>query len=187
MLSLSDLPRDDSGLIPAGEWLAILRDEISDSFAGMRFVLGVMQDPIKGNQLVRLVATMAVLGALRVSGGEPMALGDTSKLGRQPVWLDGLKPSLPAQAPAPVPLQVQAPAPMQAPAKQTAAVTRPPQEVAARPQEGAAAAQVTPTSLAEVEALGEPEARAMAADLGCSDKRWSVQKVRTFIADELGL
>jgi len=178
MLSLSDLPHDDSGLIPAGEWHAVLREEISDSMAGMRFVLGVTQDPLAGRQLVWLVATMAVLGALRVSGGEPMALGDTSKLGQA---------KAPAKAPAPAPLQVQAPAPMQAPAKQMAPVTRPPQEVAARPQEGAAVAQVTPTSLAEVEALGEPEARAMAAELGCSDKRWSVQKVRTFIADELGL
>jgi hypothetical protein len=149
----------------------------------MRFALGVTQDTLVGKQLVRLVATMAVLGALRVSGGEPIALGDASKLGWQdlfpeehvgkvdeppsdgeddpeagkPAWLDGLK------------------------------VEKQHEERAETASEGAASAQGTPTTLEEVEALSEADARAMAADLGSTDKRWSAQKVRRFIADELGL
>lgn len=91
MISIDTLPKDDSGVQPAGMWLAVLRDNLTDGFAGCIFQEGVLTAPINGRALVRLVVGMPVIGAMRVEG-EPFAIGDVSRL----------MPEAPA-APAPVP------------------------------------------------------------------------------------
>ena len=54
-------------------------------------------------------------------------------------------------------------------------------------QESAGEVFCTPTNADELRALGEPALRAVAAELGASDRRWGVAKLRRFIADELGI
>jgi hypothetical protein len=46
-------------------------------------------------------------------------------------------------------------------------------------------ASSTPTTWAEIEALPESQVRALAAELGCTDKRMKELRLRRFIADEL--
>ena len=79
-ISMHDLPMDDSGVLPAGMWKVVLRDNLTDGFSGCIFERGVSVLPINGRALVRLVVGMPVIGALRVEGG-PFAVGDVSKLG----------------------------------------------------------------------------------------------------------
>lgn len=47
------------------------------------------------------------------------------------------------------------------------------------------AAPSTPTTWSEIEALSEADVRAIAADLGCKDRRLGPPKLRHYIADEL--
>lgn len=168
MISITDLPQDDSGLIPAGLWLAALRDNLSDGFAGMTFQDGLLTSPITGRMLVRLVATMSVVGALRVEGGDPCEVGDVSRmlfvLGSRIVEaLDVVKTVEPVTVPVaePVAAQQAAPEPEGSPS--------------------------TPVNQAELYALSETQLRTIAEEMGATDKRWKLQKLRNFIADELGI
>ena len=45
----------------------------------------------------------------------------------------------------------------------------------------------TPTTLTQLEAIDEAALRDMAAELGVTDKRWSVARLQRFIADQLGI
>ena len=56
------------------------------------------------------------------------------------------------------------------------------------PRQPASAAQITtPTSEQELLGLSEEQLRDLAAELGATDRRWKVQKLRRFIADELSI
>lgn len=44
-----------------------------------------------------------------------------------------------------------------------------------------------PTNEQELLSMNEEQLRDMAAELGCNDRRWKVQKLRRFIADELSI
>jgi hypothetical protein len=44
-----------------------------------------------------------------------------------------------------------------------------------------------PTTAADLEALTEDQLRSIAADLGVTDARWKAQRLRRYIADELGI
>lgn len=48
------------------------------------------------------------------------------------------------------------------------------------------AAAEKPTSWADLERLTEEQLRTIAAELGCTDKRWKALRLRRYIADELG-
>lgn len=55
-------------------------------------------------------------------------------------------------------------------------------------QAEAAPMQVSaPTTVDELMALTEAQLRAIAAEMGGTDKRWGVNRLRQFIADELGI
>jgi hypothetical protein len=194
MLSIEDLPKDDSGLIPAGMWHVALRDNLTDGFAGMAFQDGVTIRPIDGRSVVRLAANMGIVGAIRVEG-EPCELGATHRIFAAhravvPGLLSAIATDVADQCRAGADkiraagelaekMLMAQPAPVE--------VSPAPTATAPEPQEAPQALPPTPTSLAELDALTEAEARALAAEMGSTDKRWSVQKVRRFIADELGL
>lgn len=74
-------------------------------------------------------------------------------------------------------------APAEAPVPEPQAMHEP--EPLALPQ--ADAATPTPTTLAELKTLVEADLRAVAAELGCTDKRWKPERLRRFIAAELEL
>jgi hypothetical protein len=169
MLSIEDLPKDDSGLIPAGMWHVALRDNLTDGFAGMAFQDGVTIRPIDGRSVVKLTVNMGIVGAIRVEGA-PCEIGETHRIF--------------AAHPAHHTVEAIADA---GPTVATKPAEPEPTAAAPEPQEAPQALPPTPTSLAELDALTEAEARALAAEMGSTDKRWSVQKVRRFIADELGL
>lgn len=170
MLSIDDLPKDDSGLIPAGLWHVELAANLTDGFAGMSFERGLSTRPLDGRSLVRVTANMGILGAVRIEGA-PCELGEVARI-RTMLGTSASAPAVPAAVPAAAPAKAPEAEPVpEAPAPQEAPQALPP----------------TPTSLAELEALTEAEARALAAEMGSTDKRWSVQKVRRFVADELGL
>lgn len=159
MLSRTDLPQDDIGLVPAGLWLVALHDPISDGFAGHAFVSGISQTPLAGRTLMRLVSCMGVVGALRVEG-EPFSVGDVSRLAL-PVIVAPVAPSAPVVA---VPVLFSAPAP----------------KLPTAPAAG-------PTTAAELDAMTETQLRVLAAKMGATDGRWGLSKLRNFVADELGI
>ena len=167
MISITDLPQDDSGLIPAGLWLAALRDNLSDGFAGMTFQDGLLTTPITGRMIVRLVATMPVIGVLRVEG-DPCEVGDVSRLlaGRASRIIE-VACVIKTVEPVTVPV-----------AEPIAALQAPP---------GPEGSPSTPVNQTELYALSETHLRALAEEMGATDKRWKVQKLRNFIADELGI
>jgi hypothetical protein len=187
MLSIEDLPKDDSGLIPAGMWHVALRDNLTDGFAGMAFQDGVTIRPIDGRSIVRLTVNMGIVGAIRVEGA-PWELGETHRIFAAHRTVE---PGLLSVIAADVADQCRAGADKLRAAGELAEkmLVAQPASIDAAPdlQEALQALPPTPTSLAELDALTEAEARALAAEMGSTDKRWSVQKVRRFIADELGL
>jgi hypothetical protein len=186
MLSIEDLPKDDSGLIPAGMWHVALRDNLTDGFAGMAFQDGVTIRPIDGRSIVKLTVNMGIVGAIRVEGA-PCELGETRRIfaahQSEPGLLSAIAADVADQCRAGAD-KIRAAGEL---AEKMLEAQPAPTAAAPVPQEAPQALPPTPTSLAELDALTEAEARALAAEMGSTDKRWSVQKVRRFVADELGL
>ena len=80
-VSIFDLPTDGPGCMPAGMWRIALPDaSFSSSFGTVSFVDGVSIGEIDGNALRRVCACTTVAGAVRVSGGGRIEIGDCSRL-----------------------------------------------------------------------------------------------------------
>jgi hypothetical protein len=163
-VSIFDLPKDDCEVLPAGKWLAVLADRITDSFGAMSFRDGVSTFPIDGRALMKACTFFVVDGVKRVEG-EPCVIGDISRLA-------GL--SVEVVQPVVVPVAVAE--------KPVSAVATPGPAKAVAPQVSAA-----PKNMAELEALDEESLRKLGAKHGLTDRRWSTHKLVRELADELNL
>lgn len=163
-VSIFDLPKDDTEVLPAGKWVCALKDRISDSFGIMTFVEGVTTEPIDGRALIKACTFFLVDGAMRVEG-EKCELGDVTRLAAFGATLPP-----PTKPPTVEPVNTQAavaPAAAQQPAK--------------------LAAEADPKTKRDLEALDEDALRKLGAQYGLTDKRWSAQKLVRELAEELNL
>jgi hypothetical protein len=172
-ISQADLPHDDSGMLPAGIWRAVLRDPITDGFAGMSFEQGVSA-PMAGRSLWKLVIAMPVVGALRVEG-EPCELGDVSRL-REDGAVAVLEETRAARSRANAAVLAPEPAP------EPVFV-----ELAPEQPKVVHAELSMPETMADIAKLDEKSAREVAAKLGNLDTTLRLPRLRRFIAEELGL
>ncbi len=167
MLSITDLPRKDG--IVTGEFLARHR---SPSFSlegyGFKFSNGVTLAPVLGRVADRLHAAF---------GGdvsfEPRD-GDSACLALAWMRSRGLTTARFERALSGPELAIEAVA-----EARTVAIEQ--------PHVTFDALAPTPANHGELMALGERELRAIAEEMGATDKRWKVGRLRRFIADELGI
>jgi hypothetical protein len=84
-VSLDQLPADIVSTFD-GRWRFQLADRINGHHGGANFVDGVTVEPIDNRVLKRFICAHgnAMVGAVRVSGGEPCELGDVSALVPKP-------------------------------------------------------------------------------------------------------
>jgi hypothetical protein len=166
-ISQADLPHDDSGILPAGMWRAVLRDPLTDGFAQMAFEQGVSA-PMTGRSLWRLVIAMPVIGAMRIEG-DACEIGDCSRLKPQTFTVK-------------VPDKVFQETVATVTAATKAVVEPLASTVVTSEQTGAKI-----STWRELVAMSEDKVRALATELGNDDLRARVGKLRRFIADELGI